>query len=735
MKRILFLIFFIISIQSIASDPPRWRVIKVGNVEYWLPPLNYTFINGRYRWLATMADSGLHLPAYNGVPSGTRTGVTPQDGALAADTANHNLYLWSNSVWTRMAKFSEIAGASANIYNTDGILTGNRTLTGLNNTYNLAFDSLDYFRVARNGVTRIYQNSSTSSLYSPDGNTLINISNGLTQLSVSSASNYLWGRADSFLFHKRASYEGNIHSTFNPYSLVDKSYVDSVAGSGVPGIDDVLGVGQTLTTNRSISLSTFSLSLSGSGSPTFQSTNTSSGIGLAGVNSGSGTALYGSSTGTGQSLSLELDHSSTNTVRTIASFNRLTTGTAATNMGMKISYALEADDGGSYNAASDNILWSNAGSATYAATRIFNVANGGSEQNVMWMLGNGNVGVGASPATSGILDLTSTSKGLLVPRMTEAQKNAIGTPATALLIYQTDGTSGFYYYNGAAWTAVGGGGSGEANTASNVGAGANVWKDKVGVDLRFRSFVAGDGIGITQNTNDITIAATVGVNNNEPWYQYYLTGTGGNASAAEVYHFATTGTGASIANIQSSIPDGWMHGQRITTGTTSTGHCYYYAAAVPGSSYGLISFNSSKRYSWKQVIRFEDLSDGTETYTYYAGFLNDVTAFSSVTNGAGIRYAHSDSSGNWIAWTKAGGTLTEDALSAVAADTDYLWEITIIGATAYFYLNKTLVSTIATNVPSGSSQTITTGAVMKKSAGTTARLAYVELMAFGKTSQ
>ncbi|MBL0020359.1 MAG: hypothetical protein IPP17_28975 [Bacteroidetes bacterium] len=38
--------------------------------------------------------------------------------------------------------------------------------------------------------------------------------------------------------------------------------------------------------------------------------------------------------------------------------------------------------------------------------------------------------------------------------MTLVQRNAIATPATGLLIYQTNGTTGFYYYNGTAWTAI-----------------------------------------------------------------------------------------------------------------------------------------------------------------------------------------------------------------------------------------------------------------------------------------
>lgn len=48
---------------------------------------------------------------------------------------------------------------------------------------------------------------------------------------------------------------------------------------------------------------------------------------------------------------------------------------------------------------------------------------------------------------SAMLDISSDSKGLLIPRMTQAQKLAIFAPADGLLVYQTDGSKGFYFYS------------------------------------------------------------------------------------------------------------------------------------------------------------------------------------------------------------------------------------------------------------------------------------------------
>ncbi|MDP1621128.1 MAG: hypothetical protein Q8M08_02195 [Bacteroidales bacterium] len=56
-----------------------------------------------------------------------------------------------------------------------------------------------------------------------------------------------------------------------------------------------------------------------------------------------------------------------------------------------------------------------------------------------------------SPAdNSAMLDIKSNGRGMLVPRMTTAQRNSIPTPAPGLLVYDNT-TASFWYFNSIAW--------------------------------------------------------------------------------------------------------------------------------------------------------------------------------------------------------------------------------------------------------------------------------------------
>jgi hypothetical protein len=61
----------------------------------------------------------------------------------------------------------------------------------------------------------------------------------------------------------------------------------------------------------------------------------------------------------------------------------------------------------------------------------------------------GQVGIGTTtPDPSALLELKSNNSGILIPRMSSVDRLRINPLSNGLLVYQTDGVPGFYYYDG-----------------------------------------------------------------------------------------------------------------------------------------------------------------------------------------------------------------------------------------------------------------------------------------------
>jgi hypothetical protein len=70
-------------------------------------------------------------------------------------------------------------------------------------------------------------------------------------------------------------------------------------------------------------------------------------------------------------------------------------------------------------------------------------------------IANNFVGINATSATaSAVFQIDSTARGFLPPRMTATQRGAIATPATGLIVYQTDSVEGIYVYTSTGWKAL-----------------------------------------------------------------------------------------------------------------------------------------------------------------------------------------------------------------------------------------------------------------------------------------
>jgi hypothetical protein len=181
------------------------------------------------------------------------------------------------------------------------------------------------------------------------------------------------------------------------------------------------------------------------------------------------------------------------------------------------------------------------------------------------------VGIASTSITadaSAMLEVQSTSKGLLTPRMTNAQKQAISSPATGLTIYQTDSTAGYYVYTGSAWTRlltatvpVVDGGTGQTSYTD----GQLLIGNSTGNTLAKSTLTAGSGISITNGAGSITITNTgastdstftgsdISLVTANTWYS--ITGLSFQASANTTYRFratilftsSATGNGASFS--------------------------------------------------------------------------------------------------------------------------------------------------------------------------------------------
>ena len=120
-------------------------------------------------------------------------------------------------------------------------------------------------------------------------------------------------------------------------------------------------------------------------------------------------------------------------------------------------------------------------------------------------------GTGAAPNSAALLDLESTNSGIWIPHMTFAQKNAISLAVAAqgLLVFQTDGTSGFYYNTSAtttpSWSLLGGSGWGFTGNSGLVDATNNFMGTLDATPVKFIT----NGIGNVRMT--IASAGNIGI--------------------------------------------------------------------------------------------------------------------------------------------------------------------------------------------------------------------------------
>ena len=150
---------------------------------------------------------------------------------------------------------------------------------------------------------------------------------------------------------------------------------------------------------------------------------------------------------------------------------------------------------------------------------------------------------GETANASAMLDVSSTDKGMLIPRMTTAQRTAIANPADGLLVFDTN-TDSFWYYNSTAaeWQKVG-----------NAVAGASELNELSDAKYDGSSLFIGEGAGATDDAtannntaigkNALTSNTIGNYNSANGNYTLYSNTTGSNNTANGNYSLSSNTTG------------------------------------------------------------------------------------------------------------------------------------------------------------------------------------------------
>lgn len=190
-----------------------------------------------------------------------------------------------------------------------------------------------------------------------------------------------------------------------------------------------------------------------------------------------------------------------------------------------------------------------------------------------------------------------------------------------------------------------------------------------------------------------------------------------NDFASAIGQFSTTISGTNAVVSFSAVGDvGGRPGiAQLQTGTTSTGRAAIHLQSVSMLlGYGPTNFETA--------FRVPILSDGTETFTLRAGFIDSQSVES--TDGIFLRYTDSVNSGKFEIVSRSNGAESvADSGVTVAAGTWYKLriEVNATASSALVYINDVLRATITTNIPTGASRNTGIGIFVLKSNGTTSR--------------
>ncbi len=194
---------------------------------------------------------------------------------------------------------------------------------------------------------------------------------------------------------------------------------------------------------------------------------------------------------------------------------------------------------------------------------------------------------GSDPDGSAMLDVQSTSQGLLIPRMSASDRDGISSPATGLTVYVTDDNS-FYYYDGTSWIQLQQAGKSWL-LAGNAGTSAST--DFLGTtdatDFHIRTnntdriiVSSGGAVGVGANPTSATM--TVGAGNTEA-----ITAFSNGSSVFAGYFLNQDNSGTALLAVGNGVSGVYLTGGEGIASTGDDIGAFVYASNSSGT--GLIA--------------------------------------------------------------------------------------------------------------------------------------------------
>ena len=233
-----------------------------------------------------------------------------------------------------------------------------------------------------------------------------------------------------------------------------------------------------------------------------------------------------------------------------------------------------------------------------------------------------------NPDASAALDITSTTRGLLIPRITTAQRNAIASPATGLMVYQTDGTTGFYYYNGSNWSDVASNGVPYTGATGAVNLGA--------YDLTVNGITIGKGGGGNiYNTVNGIIALQANTSG------YYNTANGYAALSNNLTGWQNTANGAGALYTN----EGGYSNTANGTGALYTNADGYSNTAIGADA---LKFNTTGNVNTASGVEAlnQNTTGSNNTANGFAALNRNTTGNNNIANGTSALYSNTEGNNN-----------------------------------------------------------------------------------------